>query len=82
MNELRHSDEVLTTEDFANPARARQVLAIAIDENKSQFGQEAPRPRRQRSLPRASYFATMNCISFAHGGIRYRPRSSMSPGRQ
>jgi hypothetical protein len=46
MNELRHSDEVPTTEDFANPERARQVLATAIDENKSQFGQEAPPPEK------------------------------------
>jgi len=46
MNELLRNDEIPTTEDFANPERAREVLAAAIDESKLQLGQAVPTPEK------------------------------------
>ena len=80
MSELLLNDENLTTADIAHPEKTTVAQPSAIDDRNLQPGQAVPAPLTAGRPPR--YFRTTNCIIFARAGIRFRPHSSMSLGRQ
>jgi len=82
MSELLLNDETLTTADIANPERAREVPAVAIDDRNLQPVQSVPATSKAATIRLARYSLTMNCITSGLNGIRPRPRSWTSPGRQ
>jgi len=75
MNELLLNDETLTTADIAHPETVREVRAATIEDGSLLPARVKPSPKKQRRSRPVHCFPTMNYITFARVGIRFRPHS-------